>query len=353
MHELLTRVITGNDLSEAEAETLMRHLIDGEHSTSEKAAFLCALKIKGETPSEIVGFSKALKAFASLDRIPGVSDVVGTGGDGQGTVNVSTAAAINAASLGIKMAKHGNRAVSSRMGSADFLERLGYEFQFSRQQAVERLKSSNFLFILAPAFNRSFSTFSEARKKLQLPTVFNLMGPITNPADPDTVVVGSKSPEFVETYARVLKATGKRGMVVVSSDGMDEISPYGTTLAYESLDGVRSYTIRPEDIMGREPGPRESITGSGADELFMKNLNGLSGDNPDCTRFIALNTAPVLVLNDLCENLQEGYEIAMENLLSGRAMRQLVKIIPGLKGGMLDDIQATGEGLRNQAVRGR
>ena len=160
MHELLTRVITGNDLSEAEAETLMRHLIDGEHSTSEKAAFLCALKIKGETPSEIVGFSKALKAFASLDRIPGVSDVVGTGGDGQGTVNVSTAAAINAASLGIKMAKHGNRAVSSRMGSADFLERLGYEFQFSRQQAVERLKSSNFLFILAPAFNWSSSHFS-------------------------------------------------------------------------------------------------------------------------------------------------------------------------------------------------
>ncbi len=350
MHELLSKVITEKNLSAAEAEIIMRHMVQGEHTTTEKAAFLCALRIKGETPEEIVGFSKALKAFASLERIPGVSDIVGTGGDGHGTINVSTAAAINAASLGVKIAKHGNRAVTSKMGSADFLERLGYEFQFTSEEGEKRLKSSNFLFILAPAFNRSFSVFSEARKRLQLPTIFNLMGPITNPADPDIMVIGSKSPDFVQTYANVLRATGKRGMVIVSSDGMDEISPYGTTLAYESLDTVRSYMIRPEEIMGRELTSRISITGNDAEEIFRKNLKGLSGENPDCARFIALNTSPILMLNGLCADLSEGYEIAVENILSGRAMRHLGKIIPGFEGGIIDDIQATGKGMRNQAV---
>jgi anthranilate phosphoribosyltransferase len=349
VHKLLARLVDGSDLSLQEAESLMIHLIESRDNEVEKAVFLTALAIKGETPEEIAGIANAIKRYSRIGRIKGSTDIVGTGGDMKGTINVSTSASLVAASMGIRVVKHGNRAVTGKFGSADFLERLGYNFTFTEKEALERVKRHNFLFILAPMYNESFSRFSSTRKKIRIPTVFNIMGPITNPADPEVSIIGSVSRDLSVKYARVLKSTGKRGMIVTSNDGLDEISIGDVSSVISVSDRISEELVTPEVFTGRRIG-LSSIQGSSAEEIFEKNIRGLYGMDQDCASFIALNAAPALLLNGRSKDLRDGYEAALNHINSGYVRDYMEGLFAITGGGDESGIHAGSKDMRNQVL---
>ena len=189
----LEKVIAGNILDRHPASDLMLYLASDNASDSERAAFLSALKLRKETPEEVLGFADAIKSLSTLKKLPNTTDIVGTGGDKKSTINVSTAAALVCSALGIRIAKHGNYSITGAHGSADFIKFLGYNMEYSPFQAEQILERIGFLYILAPRFNSSFSRFARVRNILGFPSLFNYLGPITNPVDPGIVVAGSCS----------------------------------------------------------------------------------------------------------------------------------------------------------------
>ena len=325
MNELLGKLVEQNDLDRAEALNLMNYIITHDVSDSFKAAFLSSLYIKGESPDEISGFAEALRNGAKLGRIPGLTDIVGTGGDGKNTINVSTAASIVASALGVRVAKHGNSAVTGKHGSADFMKYLGYDFSRTGLNAERDLIERNYVYIYAPLYNSNFAKFSAVRKKLPFRTVFNFLGPLTNPLDPDTMVIGTIDRNLSRIIANVLLEQHKRGFVVTSSDGMDEISPMEKSCIFSIGEKVTESEFYPAEVIS-ENISLEDITADDPATSFTMTLDGLAGKNLKVAQFIALNTAPAIVANGLSGSIETGYDAAMKCIESGKALNQVRKI---------------------------
>ena len=320
-------MIDRRDLSEQRAFDLMTTLI--ENGTDlEKTVFLLAAHMKGLSGQELTGFANAVRSRSNLSPIAETTDIVGTGGDGRNTINVSTAAAILCAGMGIRIAKHGNRAITSPQGSADIMESMNYRFERKREELEEFIGRTGFAFLLAPYYNSSFARFFPARKLLTFKTVMNYMGPVTNPADPEYLVVGSSDSQVLNLYADYLRIRGKRGYVVHGEDGMDEISPVAPTRIIEVNGRKSSYSINP-DQFGISGVGYADVSSSDPTENRRMMLAGLFGVDSKVAAFIALNAAPALVLNSFAGELEEGYALATKAIAGGVGKQSYLKISGG------------------------
>ncbi len=298
-----------------------------DSTDEEKADFLKEINESENASSVVSELANIIKERATLSRIGNVSDIVGTGGDSKNTINVSTAAALVVSSLGIRIAKHGNFGATSNKGSADFLKSLGYNFEMDQDTLIKRLNETSFAFILAPRFNDSFAKFAKARKMIPVKTAFNYLGPLTNPADPDVLMLGVTSEEISSLYEKYLLVNGKKGCILYSEDGMDEISPYSRTNLIFVQDGnTRKEKIRPDEILGEKIGI-EYISRIEAKESFELTIKGLTGEDRNAARFIALNAGLSLHINGKSSDVAEGYAYALEAINSGLVQEHLQKVM--------------------------
>ena len=326
--ETILNIIEGKHISESQMEDLPEYLIRPEITDAERAAFLSALHARGEDINEISGFSKGLRRLASVGEYPECTDIVGTGGDMKGTINVSTAASILCSSLGITIGKHGNGNITGKSGGADFMERAGYAFNRSEDQIRKELESKKFAFLLASYYNDAFRKFSPVRKKLGHRTIFNLMGPLTNPLYPGKMVIGCTNTETMEIFSKVIQMQKRKGVVLMGNDGMDEVSYSGkSTLSFVGSN-ISTKEIEAEVMTGMRIN-EEDVTGQTKDEIFMKTINGLSGKNESASRFIAINAAPCLLINGVSHTLDEAYKIAYKSIKNGNGMNKLDEITGG------------------------
>lgn len=319
----MEQLYRGENISREQAHALFEQVMNGDMDPLVLSSLLTALKIKGETSDEIAGAASALLAAAKPFPRPDYAfcDIVGTGGDGMNTINVSTTSALVAAACGIKVAKHGNRGVSSKSGSSDLLEQLGIRLDLSPEQARRCLDETNVCFLFAPHYHGGIRHAMPVRQALKTRTIFNVLGPLINPARPSFMVLGVYSPALVRPIAETLVAMGlSRGMVVHGS-GLDEIAIHGTTHIAEINHGeISEYDITPEElglerhdlsaIEGGEPAENRQIT-----EALLTGEGTLAQQS-----VIAINVAPLLVMSGQAKNLKQGVEQALSVLRSGRAM---------------------------------
>lgn len=317
------------DLTENEAATAMGIIMDGDAKPAHMAGLLMALALKGERPPEMVGFARAMRARAvplPADVGP-VFDTCGTGGDGAHTFNVSTAAAIVLASCGVRVAKHGNRAVSSRCGSADVFETLGVPLDAPPDRVVQTLLETNLAFFFAPAWHPSMKHAGPTRRELGVRTAFNLLGPLTNPAGARRQLVGVSRPEHTELLARTLGLLGtERAWVVHGADGLDELSTTGFTKVSEFYEGtVRTFYLHPADV-GLPVASKESLVGGTAEEnaaLIARLLDGETGPARD---IVLLNAGAGLLIAGVAGSITEGIAAAAIAIDSGRARATLQRL---------------------------
>ncbi|MGD0015469.1 MAG: anthranilate phosphoribosyltransferase [Bryobacteraceae bacterium] len=327
----LHRAAAGEHLDASQAEQAMAVILGGGASTAQIAAFLVALRMKGETAGELLGFARAMRAVASrvvLDEGGGpLLDTCGTGGDGLGTFNISTVAAFIVAGAGVRVAKHGNRSISSGCGSADVLERLGVRIALDADQVARAIREVGIGFMFAPAFHPAMRHAQPARLELKMRTVFNLLGPLTNPAGASVQIVGAPSPRAAELMAEALAALGlERGFVVHGSDGLDEITTTGPTLVFEIRSGeVARRTVSPEDF-GVPRAALEDLKGGDAatnSEIARAVLAGAAGPK----RNVALvNAAAALVAAGRAPDFTSGMRLAAEAVDSGAALAKLEQL---------------------------
>ena len=328
--EALRRLLARQDLSRAETEGLFGELMDGRFDDSQKAALLVALAMKGESPDEIAGAAAAMRrrVVAIPHHQELAIDTCGTGGDGRGTFNISTAAALVAAAGGAVVAKHGNRSVSSRSGSADVLAALGVPLEVEPEAAGRALDEIGIAFLFAPRLHPAMREVMPVRRALGVRTVFNLLGPLTNPAGAQAQVLGVYDPARVEMLARVLLALGARhALVVHGSDGLDEITTTGPTQVAEVRDGrVTTWTLAPEDLGIRRVG-LDALQGGTPDENArrMASLLGGESDGP-LADVVALNAAAALHVAGRAADLAAGLGQARELLAAGAAARKLADL---------------------------
>lgn len=332
---VLNKVVNGEHLSREEAKQAMGHVMEGEATSPQIASLITALRVKGETAEEITGFAQTMRAKALQPEVSreNLIDTCGTGGDGGKTFNISTATAIVAAASGARVAKHGNRAVSSKSGSADVLEELGLSIQLTEKAAVTCLEQTNLCFLFAPQYHQAMKHAVGPRKEIGFRTVFNVLGPLTNPAGADRQLIGVFDPSLTETLAEVLKNLGtRRAMVVASDDGLDEISVSAATKITELNEGtIRTYRLSPEDV-GLKRHPLSEITGGSVTEnahLIRSILEGEKGASRD---IVVLNTAAVLYLTAQADSLQEGVRLTQERIDSGEARKKLDQLIEVSRG---------------------
>ena len=322
----LAQLLDGRDLTQGEARDVMRSVMDGEATPAQIGAFLVALRLKGETPDEIAGCAEAMREHV-LVVSPERSDLVdtaGTGGDGAKTFNISTAAALVAAAAGAGVAKHGNRAVSSASGSADVLESLGFDLDLEPALIARSIDELGFGFLFAPTHHPAMRHAAPVRQELGTRTVFNVLGPLTNPAGARAQVVGVYAPELVPTIAEVLARLGaKRAFVVHGAAGIDELSPAGPNLVCEVADGrVRRREIDPLDLGVARCDPAE-LRGGGPDEnaeTIRLIFAGAGGGRRDA---VLLNAAGAIAAGGLARDLSEGLGLAREAVDSGAAGERL------------------------------
>ena len=319
----MDQLFRGENISRTQAQGLFDELLRGEMDQMTMASLLTVLKMKGETPDEIAGAAQALLAAASPFPRPEYTfcDIVGTGGDGMNTINVSTTSALVAAACGIKVAKHGNRGVSSKSGSSDLLEQLGIDLNMSPEQARRCMDETNVCFIFAPNYHGGIRHAMPVRQALKTRTIFNLLGPLINPARPDFMVLGVYAEEMVRPIADTLVTMGlTRGMVVHGS-GLDEIAIHGPTTVAEIINGsISEYQITPEEL-GLERYDISAIAGGEPHENKAITLELLQGrGTPAQQGVIAMNVAPLLVMNGQAETLKEAVAQVLAVLKSGKAM---------------------------------
>ena len=328
-------------LSRDEARTVMSEVLTGQCTDAQIAALLVALHMKGETVEEIVGFAEAIRAAAApLDvaanstiDVSGTErdalvDTCGTGGDASGTFNISTATALVAAGAGVRVAKHGNRSVTSKCGSADVMEALGVNITLPPSRVAEWLKTVGIAFLFAPAMHSAMKYVQPARRELRLRTVFNLLGPLTNPAHASAQVVGVYSDDLVEKLAEALSMLGlRRAFVVHGSDGLDEITVTGPTRVAEVRDGqVRTYEVTPEEF-GFTHAPIEAISGGDAAGNAAIIRDVLSGKKSARRDVVLLNAAAALVASGRADHLGEAVTLAARSIDSGSAAAKLEALI--------------------------
>ncbi|HZK40271.1 MAG TPA: anthranilate phosphoribosyltransferase [Atribacterota bacterium] len=328
--ELLNKVVIGENLREKEARWTMNEIMQGKVSAAQIASFLTALRIKRETVEEITGCAQAMRENAvKLKKVyPLAVDTCGTGGDCKGTFNISTITAFVAAGAGLKVAKHGNRGVSSKSGSADVLEALGININLAPFQIEECLEKVGIAFFFAPIFHPAMRFAVGPRKEIGFRTIFNLLGPLTNPAGVKYQVLGVYDPDLTELIAGVLEKLGvEEAMVVCGESGIDEITLTGTTKISRVNGGrVETFYLKPEEL-GLRRCKLKDIQGGEADINAEIVLEILNGRRKSFQRDIVLaNAAAVLVVGGIVENMREGVEKAAEVIDSGAALKKLEEL---------------------------
>lgn len=328
--EAIKRAVDGQDLGRDQMREVFGAVMDGRASDVQKSAFLIALRMKGETPEEITGAAMAMRERVTPLDISreDLVDTCGTGGDGRGTFNVSTVAALVAAGAGANVAKHGNRAVSSSCGSADVLAALGVQIDLSAAQMSEVLKNAGIAFLFAPKLHPAMAAVASVRKELGLRTIFNVLGPLTNPAFARRQVLGVYNERLVEVVARVLAALGAiHALVVHSRDGLDEISVSAATRVCEVQDGeVRAYEVTPEEL-GLRRHSIEALAGGDARMNASIARDVLQGGNGARHDIVAANAGAALYVSGAAASIRDGVALAKEAIASGRAYAKLQELV--------------------------
>lgn len=329
MLESLEKLYRGETLSLAESQALFEVVLRGEMDPVILSSLLTALKIKGEAPSEIAGAACALLAAAKPFPRPDYDfcDIVGTGGDGQNTINVSTLAALTGSCCDIKIAKHGNRSVSSKTGSSDLLDKLGIKLDMSPEQARRCLDQVNVTFIFAPVYHSSFRHAMPVRQALRTRTIFNVLGPLINPARPTYQLMGVYNETLLAPIAETLVQLGLERGMVVHGQGLDEIAIHGSTqVAQISHGSVLRMELSPADF-GLQQYPLSAIRGGEPEENRQISEAILAGKGSDAQNSaIAINLAPLLLMGGKVENLKQGAELAIATLKSGKPLEQVQKL---------------------------
>ena len=330
IQQALAQLLEGRDLSRSEARTVMGSIMSGEATPAQIAGFLVALRAKGETADEIAGCADAMRAhvLAVHPQRDDLVDTAGTGGDGAQTLNISTAAALVAAAAGAGVAKHGNRAVSSASGSADVLEALGFELELPPERVAASIDELGFGFLFAPTHHPAMRHAAPVRRELAARTVFNVLGPLTNPAGARAQVVGVYAPELVRTIAEVLAQLGaSRAFVVHGAGGIDELSPAGPNFVCEVVGGsVRARNIDPLELGVARCDPSELRGGSPAENAAAIRAV-FAGENGGRRSAILLNAAGAIAAGGHAEDLREGLELARQAVDSGAAAARLEELI--------------------------
>jgi len=332
MKELLETLIAGHDLTEGQAAELMRALADPTTHPAQAGAVLTALRVKGEVAAEIRGFAQAMRALAIAPEVPVADeavDIVGTGGDGSGSLNLSTGAAILTAACGRTVIKHGNRSVSSLCGSADVLERLGYEFPNNPASVREDVAKHGFAFLFAPAFHPAMKAIAPVRRSLGVRTVFNLLGPLTNPAAPGYAIIGAPSPEIARLLAEAVSDMPiRRAFVVHGAEGWDEATPVGPFLRFD----VRGGRVAEETVdatqFGLERCSASDLVGGTVDINAERLARALGGEPGPVLDTLALGAGLALEVAGHVNDLRTGIETARQVAIDGLA----TNLLKGLRG---------------------
>ena len=319
---VLDRLLDGDSLAEHEANELMHELAKGNMPSALAGALLAGLRAKGETPDEIRGFATAMRELAVHPKIPDGAptvDTVGTGGDGSGSLNLSTGTGLLAAACGVRVVKHGNRSVSSRSGSADMLECLGMPLPLNEKEVVACLEATSFTFLFAPAYHPAMKAVVPVRGALSVRTVFNMLGPLTNPAAPPYQLIGAWSLDAARLMAEVLAGMPiERAFVVHGAPGWDEATPVGEFALFDVSPGKVTETVRtPEDYDLKRCAP-EDLAGGDAEHNANEFVRVLDGDDEGAHRdALLMGTSLVLEVQGSAKNLKQGVEMAVAALDSG------------------------------------
>lgn len=330
--EAIVKIVDKQDLTYDEAYAVMNEIMSGETSPTQNAAFLAALSTKStkaETTDEIAGCAAAMRSHSmKVTHNMSVLEIVGTGGDNAQSFNISTTSALVIAAGGVKVAKHGNRAASSKCGTADCLEALGVNIDLSPEKCVELLEKAGICFFFAQKYHTSMKYVGPIRKELGIRTVFNILGPLTNPASPDMQLLGVYDESLVEPLARVLTSLGvKRGMVVYGLDKLDEISASSPTLICELNQGeYKTYTITPEEF-GLTTCKKEDLLGGTPEENAAITLSILKGEKGPKRNAVLLNAGAALYIGGKAESLADGIILAGKLIDNGAALAVLEAFI--------------------------
>lgn len=325
--DLIEQLIGFNDLTESEAQTVMEEIMTGQSTDAQIAAFVTALRMKGETPDELVGFARVMRQKAAplwRDEAPEVVDTCGTGGDRSGTFNISTAAAFVAAGAGALVAKHGNRSVSSRCGSADVMEALGVDIQMSASKLRQAIQEIGIGFLFAPSFHSSMKHAMTARSQIKVRTIFNILGPLSNPAAATYQVIGVSSENLLDLMAKAVAKLGvQHAFIVHGNDGIDEISISApTTLVEVSRSTIHRSSVRPEDF-GLQLAEIEAIKGGNAMDNARMVEEVLAGAKSARRDVVVMNAAAAITAAGISPDLRSGVHRAVASLDSGAALDKL------------------------------
>lgn len=326
--EAIVKIVDKQDLTYDEAYAVMNEIMSGETSPTQNAAFLAALSTKStkaETTDEIAGCAAAMRDHATkVNHDLEVLEIVGTGGDGAHSFNISTTSALVIAAGGVKVAKHGNRAASSKCGAADCLEALGININLEPEKCTELLNNIGICFLFSQKYHTSMKYVGAIRKELGIRTVFNILGPLTNPASPAMQLLGVYDESLIEPLARVLSSLGiKRGLVVYGTDKMDEISASSPTTVCEINNGAfKNYIIRPEDF-NLTSCKKEDLVGGTPEENARITLAILNGEKGPKRNAILLNAGAALYIGGKADSIADGVKLAAELIDSGKALAKL------------------------------
>lgn len=335
MKDAIAKLVERRDLTEMEAAAVMGAIMEGRATQAQIGSFLTALRMKGETPAEIAAFARVMREHAIMVR-PKVAetlvDTCGTGGDGAQTFNISTTAAFVAAGAGIPVVKHGNRGVSSRCGSADVLAALGVNLSVDPAVQAQIVERVGITFLFAPIHHPAMRHVMGARQEIGCRTVFNLLGPLANPAGAQAQVLGVYRPDLTVTMAEVLRLLGLSRAMVVHGSGLDEITTTGETIVAELDAGsIRTYTIRCEDF-GIAPAALADLAGGDANENARILRGVLEGERGAARDIVLLNAAAAIYVGGQARNLREGIGRAGTSIDSGRALEKLAALVEAMRG---------------------
>ncbi len=330
MQAVLQQVVQGRNLTEAQMVSAFDKIMNGEATPAQLGALLTALRMKGETVDELSGACQSMRRHAVLVDPRGrkVVDTCGTGGDGLGTFNISTTAAFVVAGAGVPVAKHGNRSITSRCGSADVLAQLGVNLDAAPEVMEECLQEVGIAFLFAPKLHPAMKHAMGPRRELGVRTVFNMLGPLTNPSGAKAQIIGVFAPELTEPFAEVLRLLGsRRAFVVHGHDGMDEITTTTTTRVSELVNGaVKTYELDAQDFVGDHAALKDLAGGTPA-ENAATTRRVLDGAPGPCRDIACLNAAAAIVAGGGAQTLRQGWDLAAEAVASGRARKALEDLV--------------------------
>ena len=328
MTDFIKKLEASENLTFEESKSLFSNIMEGNYDEISVIRILEALSRKGETKNELAGGIFAMRSKATIVKVPkGTIDTCGTGGDGQNSLNISTAAAIVLSSMGIKVAKHGNKAVSSNCGSADVLRALKIKINLSPEEAEQSIEKVNFAFMFSPNYHQAMRHVAGARKKIAKKTIFNLIGPLSSPAQVKKQVVGVFNEKWMMPFAEALKENDvENAFIVHSEDGMDEISPFAKTKITELHNGIiKNFIVDPADlnIINKN---KENLKGKNAEYNAQKIINIYKNEDNEFSDSVALNVAAGLIISNKEKNFKKAYEFAKQHLKSGKVFDHLKKI---------------------------